>query len=131
MSLVIGGIYTMSEEPSSQSHYLLPTYQAPLINAIQQVVIRFNSEGSVMGAWESLETLYSILPPDVHKSISSEYDRIKQRISYALKQRRNPDSLIQQMNSEDAMTRILRVENHPFLTKNRGYLVCAWLLGKA
>ncbi len=60
----------MSESATVGPRFITPTYQSMIINALSNVVDKFNV-GSVVGAWFALRTTYTILIPDIKKEVTS------------------------------------------------------------
>jgi hypothetical protein len=63
-------------EVSQANRYITPTLQANLNLAISDVIRCLNAK-MIFEAWEALQTLYDILPPDVHKEVKIKHDNIK------------------------------------------------------
>ncbi len=63
-------------ETSQANRYITPTLQANWNLAISDVIRCLNAD-LIYEAWLALQTLYDILPPEIHKKVEKDYKKLK------------------------------------------------------
>jgi len=108
-------------------HFVTNIYQAPLINAIQSVLLTINTD-EPLAAWQTLRSLYHIIPPDSKKTLTTHYENIQRNLAHLSRKNLVADPLLTNLNQHAEFNHYLQEKNLFLLSKiietlfNDGYL---------
>ncbi len=117
---------------NDERHILQATYQSNLIHAISDVIFRMNNN-DVFGAYNSLETLYILLPKICYQEVKTIHDKEISKLQRIENNTRAQDFAVRQMNLTNSKSLILQtinkillkaykdsLESHNYLDLTRG-----------